>query len=84
LHCGGKETKNLTAGEMKALKGLQRNREIAIKPVDKGNAAVILDRDQYTWEGKRQLAVSEHYWPLEEPIYPQTISEVQEILEEMC
>jgi len=44
--------KNLSV-KKRALKELQRNRNIVIKPADKGNAAVILDRDQHIWEGKK-------------------------------
>jgi len=84
LHWGLKEADNLPRVERAALRELQKNKNIVIKPADKGNAAVILDRDQYVWEAQRQLAVSEHYRPLKEPIFPQTQSEVKEILEEMC
>lgn len=84
INWGIKENRNLSKGEMKAILDLQKNRDIVIKPADKGNSTVILDRDQYIYEAKRQLAVSDHYRALEEPIYTETIDEVREILEEMC
>lgn len=34
---------------------------------------VIMDKEQYIWEGNRQLVVEEHYCTLEEPNYPLTI-----------
>lgn len=42
---------NLFVGEKKAINELKRNREIIIKPADKGNAVVVMNRDQYMWEG---------------------------------
>lgn len=65
LNRGLGATPNLTPGERKALKELYHNTEIVIKPADKGNATVILDRAQYLGEGLRQLSVAEHYRPLE-------------------
>lgn len=74
---------NLSVNEETAVRELQKNRRIVIKPADKGNAVVIMDRDQYLWEGQRQLAVAEHYKSLEKPIYLDTMTEVRGILEEM-
>lgn len=54
------------------------------KPADKGNGIVLMNKEDYLWEGNRQLNVQEHYSPLAEPIYPQTTVEIREILEEMC
>ncbi len=54
--------KNLNWG-LKPRPNLQR--EELIKPADKGNAIVIMDREQYVWEGERQLNISDHYKPLE-------------------
>lgn len=78
------EKQNLTPGEKRAIKQLKNNRDIIIKPADKGNAVVLMDKIDYLWEGVRQLQVEEHYTALPEPIYPQTILEVREILNEMC
>lgn len=83
LNWGLREPDNFTREEKKALLELQRNKEIIIKPADKGNATVILDKEQYIWEGERQLAVQEHYCTLQEPVYPQTRVMVEEILNEM-
>lgn len=71
-------------GEKKAIKELKRNRDFINKPADKGNAVVLMNRDQCVWEGLRQLAVTQQYCPLEEPMYPQTMVEVKPILDEMC
>lgn len=79
LNWGLKTPENLTRGERKAL---LENKNI-IKPSDKGNAMVIIDKTQYIWEGQRQLAVKEHYCTLEEPIFQETRIMVEEILDEM-
>lgn len=57
---------NLSRGERKATEELKKNRKIVIKLAGKGNAVIIMDRDQYLWEGQRQLAVAQHYCPMSE------------------
>lgn len=83
LHWGIGRTPNLTTGEKRALKELRDNTNIVIKPADKGNATVILDRAHYIGEGLRQLSVRDHYHPLEGPVYLETAKEVENILEDM-
>lgn len=63
------EKQNLTVGEGKALNQLRNNRNIVTKPADKGNAMVLMGKKDYLWEVMRQLKVTEHYSPLDEPIY---------------
>ncbi|TWW62547.1 hypothetical protein D4764_04G0011940 [Takifugu flavidus] len=46
---------NLSHEEATALQELRQNINIIIKPADKGSAVVIMDREQYLWEGRRQL-----------------------------
>lgn len=83
LHWGIGRTPNLTTGEKRALKELRNNTNIVIKPADKGNATVILDRAHYIGEGLRQLSVRDHYHPLEGLVYLETAKEVENILEDM-
>ena len=47
--------RNLSSEEYKAIKSLQHNPNIVIKPADKGSAIVILDTQYYISEGLRQL-----------------------------
>ena len=53
--------KNLTKEEYKAIKSLKNNKNIIIKPADKGSAVVILDRNAYIKEGQRQLNDTKFY-----------------------
>lgn len=83
LNWGMKVDPNLEIEERLALKQLQTNKHIVIKPADKGNAIVIMDREQYLWEGLRQVNSSEHYTKLQNPIYPHTGSQVKTILDNL-
>ena len=47
---------NLSKNERNALKELADNRDIIIKPADKGSAIVIMDTQDYIKEGDRQLS----------------------------
>ena len=71
---------NLSVEEFEALFTLQNNNDIVIKPADKGSAVVIMDREQYLWEGYRQLNNSVYYSKLTKPIYLDTIPLVDQIL----
>lgn len=71
---------NLTREEIQALRNLRRNKNIIIKPADKGSAVVVMDREQYLWEGYRQLNEVKYYRKLKKPIYPETIPMVSKIL----
>ena len=53
--------KNLTKEEYKAIKSLKNNKNIIMKPADKGSAIVILNRESYINEGYRQLNDTKFY-----------------------
>ena len=55
-----KEKNNITTDQVRALRSLANNQDIVIKPADKGSRIVILDRQQYVFEGLRQLNNSNH------------------------
>lgn len=71
---------NLTSEETKALTELKTNKQIIIKPADKGSAVVILDREQYLEEGYRQLNDKTYYKKLKKPIYLETMPIVEKII----
>ena len=74
-----KDKSNLSTEEAQVLNQLKRNNHIIIKPADKASAVVILDRDRYIWEAKRQLYSSNHDRILQNPIFHNTIPMVTEI-----
>jgi hypothetical protein len=77
------QVNNLTKNERDALKFLQENDSIVIKPADKGSATVVLDKEAYIKEAYRQLDNTTYYRKLDEPVYPDNVPRINGILEEM-
>ena len=50
--------------ERAAIQSFKRNKNIIIKPADKGGATLILNRSDYIKEGKNQLNHQQNYQPL--------------------
>ena len=71
---------NLSKVEAEALRELKENNRIIIKPADKGSAVVIMDREQYLWEGYRQLHDQKYYLKLDKPIYTETKPMIEKII----
>ena len=59
------QNKNLSKERYKAIKDLACNKEIVIKPADKGGAIVILDKKDYLAEGYKQLSDPKVYKKLD-------------------
>lgn len=78
-----RENVNISTQEIAALQQLKRNKNIIIKPADKGSTVVILGRDQYIFEVERQLNDVNYYKKLEKPMYPDTVPMVISILDEL-
>ncbi|GFR92967.1 hypothetical protein ElyMa_004366400 [Elysia marginata] len=55
---------NLRNGEKQALNELKKNKNITIKPADKGGAVVVLNTSDYIAECTKQLSNITHYQPL--------------------
>ncbi|CAJ0930511.1 unnamed protein product [Ranitomeya imitator] len=55
---------NLTRDEHLALVSLKNNRQLIIKPADKGGSIVVLDRDYYMQEIRTQLSDLKTYRPV--------------------
>ena len=53
--------KNYTKEEYKAIRSLNKNKNIIVKPADKGSAIVILNKQSYINEGQRQLHDTQFY-----------------------
>ena len=62
---------NLNKRERVALKRLRNNKDIIIKPADKGGATVILNTGDYITEAMRQLSNEEYYKRVEEDLTSQ-------------
>ncbi|XP_033117883.1 uncharacterized protein LOC117117624 [Anneissia japonica] len=54
-------SKNLSRGELNALRSLKNNHNLNIKPADKGGATVVWQKDLYIAEGLRQLSDATTY-----------------------
>ena len=74
---------NLTHDEILSLKDLANNKNIVIKPADKGSIIVVMDRQQYLWEGKRQLENKKYYSKLKKPIYLETLTQIIPIFQKL-
>ena len=74
---------NLTPNERKALKELCNNKDIIIKPADKGSAVVIMQREDYLREGYRQLSDPKFYRKLDHEPTADFHQEIKVFLEDM-
>lgn len=83
LDWGLRDIQNVDKHDLEALKELINNRNIILKPADKGSAIVIMDREDYVWEANRQLSKVEHYKKLDKPIFPDTIPLITNIIHDM-
>lgn len=75
--------KNLSPKEYKALKSLRNNRNIVIKPADKGATVVIMDKARYVNEGNRQLLNPNYYQKINEPIHPRVKEKLNSTLDKL-
>ena len=76
-----KDTPNMSDLELKALFNLKDRDDVVFKKADKGNAIVIMDRDDYIREAHNQIFNDKYYKPLEGPVYLNTTDEVNSILD---
>lgn len=75
------EKHNLPLSEVLALKQLMSNKNIVLKPADKGSAVVLMSREQYLWEAYNQLNNKNYYIKLPKPIYLDTVPMIKKILD---
>lgn len=74
---------NITRYEKAALRELQNNHNITLKPADKGVAIVLQDREDYITEAERQLNHPLHYRQLPSSIMPEASTKYNEALQTM-
>ena len=75
--------KNVSPKELEAITQLQGNKQIIIKPADKGGAIVILNRTDYLREGYKQLSNTEFYLPVPDDLTESHRRTVQNKIEDM-
>lgn len=75
-----RDQNNLTNGEKESLSKLRKNKDIIIKPADKGGATVILDRLSYEAEAERQLSNSKYYKKIDSSLALNNSAKIKEIL----
>lgn len=66
--------------EREIIRELQKNRNIVIKPADKGSKIVIMDKQQYVWEAHRQLANTKYYKPIRESLQKTSQNQIYNII----
>ena len=62
---------------------LRNNKNIVIKPADKGSTTVIMDKSNYINEGYLQLSNSKHCKKINEPVHPKVTSKINKILDKI-
>ena len=77
------EKHNVSREEMVSLTKLRQNNSIVIKKADKGSSIVIMNKEDYLYEGYRQLGNTQHYQPLTEPIFMETSKLIEDILKDL-
>ena len=76
-------TPNITKNEYHAIKSLKENKDIIIRPADKGGKIVLWGRREYLNEANRQLNNKCHYIPLKKDLTLIIAKEVNEYIEEL-
>jgi len=78
-----KEGNNLSTDELQAIRKLTDNREIIIKPADKGSAVVVMNKIDYIQEAMRQLENQKYYTLIDQPVFQNNASRINKILHRM-
>ena len=78
-----KPAPNLSKQERAAIVKLNRNKNIIIKPADKGSATMIMDTQHYIVEAEKQFANRQHYRPLDGPVFPTIVPKFNAILSQL-
>ena len=79
-----KTADNLDREERTAIKTFKQNKDIIIKPADKGAVIVVMVKTDYIGEAERQLANQVHYKRLKEPVSPKSIPKINEFFESLA
>ena len=74
--------RNQKKEEWTAITTLRNNKDIVIKPADKGGNIVIMNKEDYIQEGLRQLSDSNHYEILEEDPTQNYNNQIYQVLQQ--
>ena len=74
---------NLNKREREALRRLRDNKNIIIKPADKGGATVILNTEDYITEAMRQLRNTEYYRKVAKDFTPDHENQINQCINEL-
>jgi len=74
---------NISRIESAAIKNLKGNPDIIVKSTDKGGAVVVMDKMLYEMEGLRQLENMHYYTEIERPLANETVTLLQETLNDI-
>jgi len=77
------EQDNLSQAERSALRALQNDKTIVIKPFDKGGGTVIINKVDYIKEAMRQLEDTKYYKKIPHTLTTSTTTAIRKILGEM-
>lgn len=78
-----RDKNNLSKEEAQSLAKLRNDKNILIKPSDKGGATVIMNKTNYVSEAERQLNNDKYYRRLDKPIFTENIPKIKKILTDM-
>lgn len=71
---------SLSEEERQAFEDLKENKNIVIKPADKGSKIVIMDKQQYRLEAERQLGNAKYYKCIPHSIQPEVQLRIRKIV----
>jgi len=74
---------NITKPEAKAVTQLKNNKQIIIKPADKGGAVCVLNPVLYEQKGLRQLENTRYYTEIDSPLANDTETRICAIIQEL-
>jgi len=75
---------NLSPAQIRTTRELKNNKNIIIKPADKGSSVVVMRTEAYRTEALRQLNNEKYYRPLANELYPETAKKIYFALDKIC
>ena len=67
---------NISPAQIRTIRELKNNKNIIIRPADKGSSVVVMRTEAYRTEALRQLNNDNYYRPLANALYPETAKKI--------